>query len=110
MRYRPELLVIAASAALVLAACAPRQVVQREPPACSDPLYLRLKAEPPDSLSDREWTRLQDLERACVSARAETRGSKDSGMMMGMRGRSWLTVTLLVASGAAMWLLMGWWR
>ena len=97
------------AAALFVAACAPRQVVHQEPPPCTEPLYLRLKSAAPDSLSEREWTRLQDLERACHSARSSAE-HRDAGGMMGMKRDTWWAMTALMAGGAAMWLMMGWWR
>jgi len=101
-------LVVAVAASLLASACAPRQVVQQQPPPCTDPLYVRLKAEAPDSLSEREWTRLQDLERACASARtAAAEHGGESGMMMGMKRNTWWAMTGLMAAGAVMWLVMG---
>lgn len=97
------------TAALVLGACAPRQVVHEEPSPCAEPLYLRLKSAAPDSLSEREWTRLQDLERACQSTRSSAE-HRDGGGMMGMKRHTWWAMTALMAGGAAMWLMMGWWR
>jgi hypothetical protein len=104
-------LVVAVAASLLTSACAPRQVVQQEPPPCTDPLYLRLKATAPDSLSEREWTRLQDLERACVSVRtAAAEHGGESGTMTGMKRNTWWAMTALMAGGAVMWLAMAVWR
>jgi hypothetical protein len=41
------------------------------PAPCADALYADLRAQPPDSLSEREWQRLQALDRECAAARAE---------------------------------------
>lgn len=107
---RSRQFVTLSAAALVLGACAPRQVVHKEPPPCTEPLYQRLKSAAPDSLSEREWTRLQDLELACQSARSSAAGHRAGGGMMGMEGHTWWAMTALMAGGAAMWLMMGWWR
>ncbi len=38
---------------------------------CVEPSLVALRAEHPDSLSEREWQRLQTLERDCDLARTE---------------------------------------
>ena len=107
MVFRRSVLLVASAATLLATACAPRQVVQREPPPCTDPLYLRLKVESPDSLSEREWIRLQDLERACVTARTAAQHGGESGMMVGMGRNTWWAMSAIMVVGAAMWLMMG---
>lgn len=77
----------------------------RQEAPCSDAIYLELKAEPPDSLSEREWTRLQELERACATTRG-TAEPADRGGMMGMGRRSWVAMAVGVLAMGAMGLFM----
>lgn len=68
---------VVALAALTLTAmgCATypsRDPAPPEPVVCADPVLVELRAEHPDSLSEREWQRYQVLERRCDVARAET--------------------------------------
>lgn len=60
---------------LALAGCASTARPQRfepAPVACADSSLVKLRAVHPDSLSEREWQRLQVLERNCSLARAQT--------------------------------------
>lgn len=53
-----------------LAACAhatPRAGGEATDDPCNDPQYLALKAQPPDSLTEREYQLLRDREQACVT-------------------------------------------
>lgn len=93
--------------ALLLVSCAtaaPSRSHVPEPAACSDSLYVQLSRQHPDSLSERSWQRLQSLERACATARAQT-SSETGGMgMMGMDhgGRGlWTGAGMLVIVGMA---------
>ena len=67
-RYGP----LALGLLVFLAACMPpgaRHVESQPVPSpCDDPVYVELAALPPDSLSEREWSRLQELERRCRDA------------------------------------------
>jgi hypothetical protein len=45
------------------------QVRHTAPAPCTDSVYVGLKQQQPDSLSEREWQRLQSLERECGNAR-----------------------------------------
>ena len=95
---------------MVLASCAtvpPRRTTAED--ACADPMYVRLKAIHPDSLTEREFVRLRDLETACrtqQSAADQQHGS--SGMMGGSRG--WLLMPALMVLAGGMGLMMAWWR
>lgn len=67
-------ILVTVALALTLAGCAstaPRQSYEPEPAACAEPSLAALRAEQPDSLSEREWQRLQALERDCDLARTE---------------------------------------
>lgn len=66
-------ILVTVALALTLAGCAstvPRPI-EPEPAVCVAPSLTALRAEHPDSLSEREWQRLQTLERHCDLARAE---------------------------------------
>jgi hypothetical protein len=73
MTYRSRFAVGAGALGLaILAACAPARTAYDPAPApCVDSVYLELKAQPPDSLSTREWERLQSLDRGCAQASAQ---------------------------------------
>ena len=105
--FRARRATILASVALSVAAagCAsatPRQTAEPEPVSCTDPSLVELRAEPPDSLSEREWQRLQSLERNCGLARAEgAGGTRDrTGDHHGWWMGSGLAMALMVV---AMW-------
>ncbi len=89
------------------AACAPAMSSAREPVPCRDSMYLRLKAVPPDSLSEREFQRLHDLEQSCAQARMAAHGG-GMGAMGGMHGGAWwwLAMPAMMVVGALMWLMM----
>lgn len=82
----------------LLTSCAPattRSASVPEPAPCMDSAYLQLQAEPPDSLSEREWQRLQTLDRDCRVARTEA--SRHSGAWMdGDHHHAWWTGAGLV--------------
>jgi hypothetical protein len=63
--------VSAALALILLAGCMTpaHQVRYAAPNPCTDSVHVGLKQQHPDSLSEREWQRLQDLERECASVR-----------------------------------------
>lgn len=95
--------------ALALTACASAPSPPPEPNPCTEPLYLRLKAAEPDSLSEREFERLRDMDQACREYRQQdaARQHTDDGMMGMMGGRSgrwWMTGAMVVAVMAAMML------
>ncbi len=109
MRRTHTLLPLALPLVLFLAACAsapaPRQATP-EPEACREPIYLELKGEHPDSLSERSWERLQQLEAEC---RAELRQESDGADLVGgdhHRG-AWLWMPAMMLFGGMMWLMMG---
>ena len=86
-----------------LTACAPAMSGTREPVPCRDSMYLRLKAVPPDSLSEREFQRLHDLEQSCAQARM-TEHRRGMGAMHG--GWWMLVMPAMMAVGALMWVMM----
>ena len=95
---------------VVLASCAsaPAKHTASED-ACADPMYIRLKAIHPDSLSEREFTRLRDLEAACHTQQSTMNQHRGSGSMM--RGsRGWLLMPAMMVIAGGMALMMGWWR
>ena len=93
---------------LSLGGCAARQAHVQEPTPCTDSLYVQLKRQHPDSLSERAWARLQGLEQACTVARAQHKSGMSgmSGMMgMGSR-RGALSMVVVMAVGVGMVLMM----
>lgn len=103
---------------VLLAACAPATApaprttapVPRSS-ACYDPLYLELRASKPDALTDREWTRLQQLEDLCLLERrtpeARQPGGEDSAHRAGQHSAMWLWMPAMMVFGGLMWLMMG---
>ena len=72
------------------------------PVACSDSVYVQMSRQHPDSLSERSWQRLQSMERACDSARAQAPRESGGMGMMGMDhgGRGlWTGLGMLFAVG-----------
>lgn len=95
---------------LLFPACAPRSATHSTQPharACDDPLYARLRSAEPDSMSDREWARLEQLDAACVAERTAAPGASADGhgSHTGM-GRMWLVMPLMMLVGGLMWLGM----
>lgn len=85
MRPTHALLAILLSTAF-LSGCATPAVRQRhvhEPTPCTDTLYLQLRRQHPDSLTERAWQRLQSLDQACAAARRASE-QKETPVMMGM--------------------------
>ena len=94
----------------LLAGCATpavRQAHVATPAPCTDSLYLRLKQQHPDSLSERASQRLQSLDRDCATARAESRRDESQraagGMMSkGHSGGHWVMMGVGVVMMIAM--------
>jgi hypothetical protein len=96
-----------------VSACAPPTAAHvPEPVACADSQYVALKREPPDSLSEREWQRLQALDRDCATARSAAQGTHDqSAGMMGMgrgHGGGWrmlglVAIAVMVVTMSTLW-------
>ena len=63
MRYSALLL-------LVLTSCVAKPIISTT--ACNDPLYLKLKQEPIDSMTDREFAYFMTKDRECEQAWAES--------------------------------------
>lgn len=94
------------SLALLGACAAPgkRAGYAPEPVPCVDPVYIELKAESPDSLSEREWQRLRELDHACAAARADGSRSADDWMGGSHHGHWWMGAGLVMtAMMVAMW-------
>lgn len=80
--------------------------------ACEAPVYLRLRDAEPDSLSEREWARLQQLEELCILERRATAEAtlpeqapaQHGG---GPRGAGWLWMPAMMLLGSFGWLMMG---
>lgn len=90
-----------AALALSLAGCAsatPRQSIEPEPITCASSSLSELRAEHPDSLSERRWQQLQALERECSLARAAA--ARESGSRTADHHMVW------IGSGLAMALMM----
>ena len=91
--------------ALVLSfsGCAARQAHLQEPASCSDSLYVQLKRQHPDSLSERAWERLRTLEQNCAAARTQRNGDMNGMMGMGSsRGLLWMGLVMVVGVGMAL--------
>lgn len=75
-----------------------------EPAVCADSVYVQLRAQHPDSLSEREWQRFQGLERECTAARAEASPTVD-GRAGVHRDRAWWMASglVMVVMMVAMW-------
>lgn len=93
----------------LLAACVPptprlSPVAAASP--CGDSSYVRLQQQDPDSLSVREWQRLQTLDRECAAARAPA--SREPNAIAGTwhNGRHWLMGGLATAAMVAMMIRM----
>jgi len=95
------------AAALLVTACAtnPMPAHAPEPAPCADSLYVQLKRQHPDSLSERAWQRFQSLDQACAATQTQARGQ--IGGMMGMGSMSgMLLMGVVMVVGAAMVLVM----
>lgn len=100
--------------ALALGGCATRQAQQAQvpqPAPCSDSLYLQLKRAHPDSLSERAWQRLQNLDQACAATKTQATKTEATGQMSGMMGmgsgRGVLLMGAVMVVGLVMVLTMG---
>lgn len=105
-------LATAAVGILSLSACAPPPPTGHapEPSPCTDSLYVSLKRQHPDSLSERAWQRLEALDRECATARTQAAHADQGGMMAGGMhgGRKWgllgmVTVAAMLAMMSAIW-------
>lgn len=101
MTFRSVLLLLALGAASGCASASSHGSSVPEPAACRDSLYLDLRAQPPDSLSAREWERFRSLDRECSAARSHDASARDGMMGMGhssghWAGRGVLAFTLMV--------------
>lgn len=105
MSPRP-LITILLALVLSLSGCAARRAHVQEPAPCSDSLYVQLKRQHPDSLSERAWQRLQALEQSCAAARTQRNSDEMNGMMGMGSSRGLLWMGLIMAVGVGMALMM----
>jgi hypothetical protein len=81
------------------------QATVATPVPCADSSYVQLRQQHPDSLSPREWQRLQTLDRECAVARAQA-PRQASGMMGvshgGLMGAG-VAAVVMAAMIIAMW-------
>ena len=94
---------------LFLGACASAPVpgsTVPEPEACRELVYLELKAEHPDSLSDRAWERLRQLDAECRADRSREPSRPDRVDADHHLG-AWLWMPAMMVVGGMMWLMMG---
>jgi hypothetical protein len=105
---RTQLLPVLALA-LFVGACtppaAPRQPAP-EPDPCLEPVYLELRSEHPDSLSDRAWERLRQLEAGCRAERDRPLQATTGGAQQ-HHPAAWLWMPAMMVFGGLMWLMMG---
>lgn len=109
MRTRAALVTALLGALLTATACTAPPPVERPEPrtdACSDAIYLELSREHPDSLSDRAWERLQQLEAACERGRSRT-DNVDSAIHGSHHRDGWIWMPTMMVLGTLMWLMMG---
>ena len=101
LRRRGVGLLVVLAAACVPPAARPAPVGPASP--CADASYASLRQQPPDSLSAREWQRLQALDRECTLARAQA--TRDANGMMG--ARHWMmagiATVMMLAMAVRMW-------
>ncbi len=104
-RARRATLVVTAALALAVAGCvstAPVDPSTPEPVVCTDPSLVELRAQHPDSLSEREWQRYQVLEHDCSVARAEVSRETRHGPRDNHRWWMWSGLAMTVMM-IAMW-------
>lgn len=111
---RPFLRGSAVIGVALLAACAiPATSAETQPSAtaassvCTDSSYSRLQSYHPDSLSERQWQRLQTLDRECAAARVTARhdSHRTSGLSHGghMMGAGIIGSVIMLAMVISMW-------
>lgn len=109
MRARSVLNIALFGTLLVAAGCTTPQPERRPEPrstACADSIYVELSREHPDSLSDRAWERLQQLDEAC--ARDRNRAEEmDLTAPVGHHRDTWIWMPTMMVFGTLMWLMMG---
>lgn len=109
MRARSILHIALFGTLLVTAGCTAPQPERRPEPrsaTCADSIYLELSREHPDSLSDRAWERLQQLDAACARARNGAE-QVDSSVSAGHHKDTWIWMPAMTFLGTLMWLMMG---
>lgn len=97
---------------LLLSGCATGRTSGEDPALaqgdpCQDQVYLELKAAPPDSLSENEMSRLQDLERLCQQERQMERAQERSAATQSSYWRNYfLYAGVAAAAGVLAWRLL----
>lgn len=76
LRRRSAVVGLALLVACVPATTHPARAAAASP--CADSSYVKLRQQPPDSLSTREWNRLETLDRACAGAGAQAHRDADA--------------------------------
>ena len=98
---------VAAGLLAIIACVSPalRQAEIAQPAPCGDSVYVQLKRQNPDSLSERSWQRFQALDRECSVARVVSQRLGDDGMHAGNRGWTWmgLGAGMMVMMAAMVW-------
>jgi len=101
---------------LLVSACTPAlpasaHAAAPRPSACEDSRYVQLRTAEPDNLSEREWTRLRQLDELCVTERRATiAGAAPVGEAArpgAIHGAPWLWMTAMMVFGGLVWLIMG---
>lgn len=109
MRARSVLHIALFGTFLVAASCTAPQPESRPAPrsaACADSIYVELSREHPDSLSDRAWERLQQLDEAC--ARDRNRAEEIAATAPARHHRdTWIWMPTMMVVGTLMWVMMG---
>lgn len=75
--------------------------------ACADSLYAELSREHPDSLSERAWQRLQQLEDACSAETTRSNPDAVVGARVEHHRDVWIWMPAMMVTGVLMWLMMG---
>lgn len=105
---RPSTRAIAVLAVTLLVACVPPAAQPHTVAAspCADPSYVQLRQQHPDSLSAREWQRLQTLDGQCAvradqgPPRNDSRSQRHgAGHLMG----AGIATVMMVAMMVSMW-------
>ncbi|GEM_PF-5232691 len=95
---------------ILLSGCTPTQiVVTDEYSPCKDSLYLSLKSQPLDKLSDREYDYLLMKDRECLEfqrSQSQRKNSQTESLWSSPMTWFWTTCGLIMA-GIAAWALMG---
>ena len=92
-------------AVALLAGCAPvvtRQAPLPAPVSCTDPAYLQLRGQHPDSLAEGAARRLRTLDRDCAIARQQAIAEQTGAMRTGRGTGHWMGGALAIVMVALM--------